>query len=129
MKINPDNFIFHSDLIPYKVAQRIDLTVQSGTSIAASNDAKYGRKVYYYSDWVDIGYPDAAVEAYYRSPAGTVRKGWVDHRTGSPAVTARSFMQQSDDNKIRLIMEITNFNNVTVNYPRFSFQAYVYVYS
>ena len=129
MKINPDNFIFHSDLIPYRVAQRIDLTVQSGTSIAASDNPNYGRKVYYYSGWVDIGYPDAAVDAYYRSPNGEVKKGWIGHTVGSPPVEATPFVQQSDDNKIRLIMEVTNHNDVTVNYQRFSFQAYVYVYS
>lgn len=132
MAINPDDFIFHSAMLPFAVSERIDISCTTGSSVAANPSGNmYGTKSFAYSDWHNMMSEGVAPDLYFEDPSGVVRKTWLEWPvtgSGGNQVAVRPYAEIKDG-KIRLILETTNYNTVSVTYTPVTLKLYAHTYS
>ena len=112
--MNPDNFIFHSDLTPFAVTQEIEMTVTTGTSIAGNSTVSY------YSGWFDVhGLNNAPLKTIVY-PNGNINKNSIDHTLATNILATPDI--QFEGNRIRGVVTVRKTNAGTGTYPQSTFK-------
>lgn len=123
--INADNFIFHSDYMPFTITQVVNTSINSGSSIAAN------ATVTLYSQWYDVSGSEIGFQTMF-GVDGSTQLDYYEYglKFAAPnqyAVVGSTYTEYSGG-KIRGVLKITNYEASTQTYTpkNFTFDIFIF---